>query len=319
MLRVALLDDYQGIALRLADWKSLQPEVQVEAFPEHIADLETLAKRLHNFECVVLMRERTPLPRALIEKLPNLKLVITTGMQNASVDAAALAECGIVFCGTDGLGHSTAELTWGLIIDLFRSITHEDRALRQGRWQTRIGHGMKGKTLGIIGLGRLGAMVAGYGKAFGMEVLGWSRSFDAEKAAKLGIKSVTKDELFSQSDVVTIHVNLNDTSRGLVGAADLGRMKPSAYLVNTSRAPIVDQAALLAALKARKVAGAAIDVYDVEPVTKGHPFFELDNVIVTPHLGYAIEENFRVNYGSAIENIRAFLDGKPVRLVKPRN
>jgi phosphoglycerate dehydrogenase-like enzyme len=319
MLRVALLDDYQGIALRLADWKSLQPEVQVEAFPEHIADLETLAKRLHNFECVVLMRERTPLPRALIEKLPNLKLVITTGMQNASVDAAALAERGIVFCGTDGLGHSTAELTWGLIIDLFRSITHEDRALRQGRWQTRIGHGMKGKTLGIIGLGRLGAMVAGYGKAFGMEVLGWSRSFDAEKAAKLGIKSVTKDELFSQSDVVTIHVNLNDTSRGLVGAADLGRMKPSAYLVNTSRAPIVDQAALLAALKARKVAGAAIDVYDVEPVTKGHPFFELDNVIVTPHLGYAIEENFRVNYTSAIENIRAFLDGKPVRLVKPRN
>jgi phosphoglycerate dehydrogenase-like enzyme len=319
MLRVALLDDYQGIALRLADWKSLQPEVQVEAFPEHIADLETLAKRLHNFECVVLMRERTPLPRALIEKLPNLKLVITTGMQNASVDAAALAEHGIVFCGTDGLGHSTAELTWGLIIDLFRSITHEDRALRQGRWQTRIGHGMKGKTLGIIGLGRLGAMVAGYGKAFGMEVLGWSRSFDAEKAAKLGIKSVTKDELFSQSDVVTIHVNLNDSSRGLVGAADLGRMKPSAYLVNTSRAPIVDQAALLAALKARKVAGAAIDVYDVEPVTKGHPFFELDNVIVTPHLGYAIEENFRVNYTSAIENIRAFLDGKPVRLVKPRN
>jgi phosphoglycerate dehydrogenase-like enzyme len=319
MLRVALLDDYQGIALRLADWKSLQPEVQVEAFPEHIADLETLAKRLHNFECVVLMRERTPLPRALIEKLPNLKLVITTGMQNASVDAAALAERGIVFCGTDGLGHSTAELTWGLIIDLFRSITHEDRALRQGRWQTRIGHGMKGKTLGIIGLGRLGAMVAGYGKAFGMEVLGWSRSFDAEKAGKLGIKSVTKDELFSQSDVVTIHVNLNDSSRGLVGAADLGRMKPSAYLVNTSRAPIVDQAALLAALKARKVAGAAIDVYDVEPVTKGHPFFELDNVIVTPHLGYAIEENFRVNYTSAIENIRAFLDGKPVRLVKPRN
>jgi phosphoglycerate dehydrogenase-like enzyme len=268
---------------------------------------------------VVLMRERTPLPRALIEKLPNLKLVITTGMQNASVDAAALAERGIVFCGTDGLGHSTAELTWGLIIDLFRSITHEDRALRQGRWQTRIGHGMKGKTLGIIGLGRLGAMVAGYGKAFGMEVLGWSRSFDAEKAAKLGIKSVTKDELFSQSDVVTIHVNLNDSSRGLVGAADLGRMKPSAYLVNTSRAPIVDQAALLAALKGRKVAGAAIDVYDVEPVTKGHPFFELDNVIVTPHLGYAIEENFRVNYTSAIENIRAFLDGKPVRLVKPRN
>jgi phosphoglycerate dehydrogenase-like enzyme len=319
MLRVALLDDYQGIALRLADWKSLQPQVQVEAFPEHIADLETLAKRLHNFECVVLMRERTPLPRALIEKLPNLKLVITSGMQNASVDAAALAERGIPFCGTDGLGHSTAELTWGLIIDLFRHITHEDHALRQGRWQTRIGHGMKGKTLGIIGLGRLGSMVAGYGKAFGMEVVGWSRSFNAEKAAPLGIKSVSKDELFATSDVVTLHVNLNNTSRGLVTAEDIGRMKPTAYLVNTSRAPIVDQAALLAALKGRKIAGAAIDVFDVEPVTKGNPLFELDNVVVTPHLGYAIEENMRINYQTSVENIRAFLDGKPIRLVKPRS
>jgi phosphoglycerate dehydrogenase-like enzyme len=268
---------------------------------------------------VVLMRERTPLRRALIEKLPNLKLVITTGMQNASVDAAALAERGIVFCGTDGVGHSTAELTWGLIIGLFRSIPHEDHALRQGRWQTRIGYGLKGKTLGIVGLGRLGSMVAGYGKAFGMEVLGWSRSFTDARAAELGIKRVEKDALFAQSDVVTLHVNLNDSSRGLVGAAELARMKPTAYLVNTSRAPVVEEAALLAALKGRKIAGAAIDVYEVEPVTKGHPFFELDNVIVTPHLGYVIEENMRINYQSAVENIRAFLAGKPIRLVKPRN
>ncbi|HLI20093.1 MAG TPA: D-2-hydroxyacid dehydrogenase family protein [Stellaceae bacterium] len=318
-MRVAILDDYQGIALRLADWKSLQPEVQVEAFPEHIRDVDELAKRLQAFECVVLMRERTALRRPLIEKLPNLKLVITTGMNNNSVDAAALAERGIVYCGTDGLGHSTAELTWGLIIDLFRNIPHEDHALRQGRWQTRIGHGIKGKTLGIIGLGRLGTMVAGYGKAFGMEVLGWSRSFNPEKATALGIKSVTKDELFARSDVITIHVSLSDSSRGLVGAADIARMKPSAYLVNTSRAPIVDEAALLAALKGRKIAGAAIDVFDDEPVTNGHPFFELDNVVVTPHLGYAIEENFRVNYASAVENIRAFLDGKPIRLIKPRS
>lgn len=318
MIRVALLDDYQGIALRLADWKSLQPEVQVEAFPEHIRNIDELAKRLEPFGCVVLMRERTALRRPLIEKLPNLKLVITTGMQNNSVDAAALAERGIVFCGTDGLGHSTAELTWGLMLDLLRNITHEDRALRQGRWQTKIGFGAKGKTLGIIGLGRLGKMVAGYGKAFGMEVIGWSRSFNAEKAAEIGIKSVTKDELFALSDIVTIHVSMSDSSRGLVGAADLARMKPTSYLVNTSRAPIVDEAALLAALKGRKIAGAAIDVFENEPVTKGHPFFELDNVIVTPHLGYAIEENFRINYASAIENIRAFLDGKPIRLVKPR-
>ena len=318
MMRVALLDDYQGVALRLADWKSLQPEVQVEAFPEHIRDLDELAKRLHTFECVVLMRERTALKRPLIEKLPNLKLVITTGMQNNSVDAAALAERGIVFCGTDGLGHSTAELTWGLILCLLRNIPHEDHALRQGRWQTKIGFGAKGKTLGIIGLGRLGKMVAGYGKAFGMEVIGWSRSFNAEKAAELGIKSVSKDELLAQSDIVTIHVGLSDSSRGLLGAPDLARMKPTSYLVNTSRAPIVDEAALLAALKGRKIAGAAIDVFENEPVTKGHLFFDLDNVVVTPHLGYAIEENFRINYTSAIENIRAFLDGKPIRLIKPR-
>jgi phosphoglycerate dehydrogenase-like enzyme len=317
-MRVALLDDYQGIALRLADWKSAQPQIQAEAFPEHIRDIDELAKRLQPFDAVVLMRERTPLRRPLIEKLPNLKLVITTGMQNASVDAAALAERGIVFCGTEGLGHSTAELTWGLILDLLRNITHEDRALRQGRWQTRIGFGAKGKTLGIIGLGRLGKMVAGYGKAFGMDVIGWSRSFNAEKAAEIGIKSVTKDELFAQSDIVTIHVSLSDSSRGLVGAPEFARMKPTSYLVNTSRAPIVDEAALLAALKGRKIAGAAIDVFENEPVTKGHPLFELDNVVVTPHLGYAIEENFRLNYASAIENIKAFMDGKPIRLVKPR-
>jgi phosphoglycerate dehydrogenase-like enzyme len=319
MIHVAILDDYQGVALRLADWKSLHPDVQIEAFPEHIADLDTLAKRLHTFECLVLMRERTPLKRPLIEKLPNLKLVITTGMHNASIDHVALAERGIVYCGTDGLGHSTAELTWGLILALLRNIPREDRAIRQGRWQTTIGYGAKGKTLGIIGLGRLGTMVAGYGKAFGLEVIGWSRSLTDARAAELGIKRVAKDELFQRADIVTIHVPLNDSSRGLVGAAELARMKPTAYLVNTSRGPIVEEAALLAALKGRKIAGAAIDVYDREPVPKDHPFFELDNVVLTPHLGYVIEENLRINYQSAVENIRAFLDGKPIRLIKPRS
>ena len=318
MIRVAILDDYQGVALRLADWKSLHPDAQIEAFPEHIADLETLAKRLHTFECLVLMRERTPLKRPLVEKLPNLKLVITTGMHNASVDAAALAERGIVFCGTDGLGHSTAELTWGLILALLRNIPREDRAIRQGRWQTTIGYGAKGKTLGIIGLGRLGTLVAGYGKAFGMDVIGWSRSLTDARAAELGIKRVEKNEIFERADIVTIHVPLNDSSRGLVGAAELARMKPTSYIVNTSRGPIVEEAALLATLKGRRIAGAAIDVYDREPVPKDHPFLELDNVVLTPHLGYVIEEALRINYGSAVENIRAFLDGKPIRLIKPR-
>jgi len=318
MIRVAILDDYQGVALRLADWKSLHPEAQIEALPEHIADLDTLAKRLHTFECLVLMRERTPLRRDLIAKLPNLKLVITTGMQNASVDATALAERGIVFCGTEGLGHSTAELTWGLILALLRNIPREDRAIRQGRWQTTMGYGAKGKTLGIIGLGRLGTMVAGYGKAFGLDVIGWSRSLTEARAAELGIKRVEKDELFRRADIVTIHVNLNDSSRGLVGASELALMKPTAYLVNTSRGPIVTEAALLATLKARRIAGAAIDVYDREPVPKDHPFLELDNVVLTPHLGYVIEEALRINYGNAVENIRAFLDGKPIRVIKPR-
>lgn len=318
MMRVAILDDYQGVALRLADWKSLQPEVQIEAFPEHIADPATLAKHLHGFECLVLMRERTPLPRPLIEKLPNLKLVITTGMHNASVDAAALAERGIVFCGTESLGYPTAELTWGLILALLRNIPREERALHQGRWQTTLGVGARGKTLGIIGLGRLGSIVAGYGKAFGLDVIGWSRNLTDARAAELGIKRVGKDELFSHADIVTIHVNLNDSSRGLVGAAEFARMKPTAYLVNTSRGPIVDEGALLAALKGRRLTGAAIDVYDHEPVTKDHPLLQLDNVVVTPHLGYVIEENLRLNYVSAVENIRAFLDGKPIRLMKPR-
>jgi phosphoglycerate dehydrogenase-like enzyme len=318
MIRVAVLDDYQGVALRFADWKSLHPDAQIEAFPEHIADPDTLAKRLHAFECVVLMRERTPLRRALIEKLPNLKLVITTGMQNASVDADALAERGIVFCGTEGVGHATSELAWGLVLSLLRSIPREDRAIRQGRWQTTMGYGAMGKTLGIIGLGRLGSLMAGYAKAFGMEAIAWSRSLTDERAAERGAKRVEKDELFDRADIVTIHVNLNESSRGLVGAAELARMKPTAYLVNTSRGPIVDQAALIAALKGRRIAGAAIDVYDREPVGKEHPYFELDNVVLTPHLGYVIEENLRMNYANAVANIRAFLDGKPIRLVKPR-
>ncbi len=319
MLHVAILDDYLGVALRLADWKSLHPEAQIEAFPEHIADLETLAKRLHIFECLVLTRERTPLPRALIEKLPNLKLVITTGMHNASIDAAALAERGIVYCGTDGVGYPTAELTWGLILALLRNIPREDRAIRQGRWQTMLGYGAQGKTLGIIGLGRLGGMVAKVGTAFGLELIGWSRNLTEARAAELGVTRVEKDALFERADIVTIHVPLNDQSRGLVGASQLARMKPSAYLVNTSRGPIVDEAALLAALKGRRIAGAAIDVYDREPMPKNHPFLELDNVVLTPHLGYAIEENFRIYFSNAVENIRAFLDGKPIRLMKPRH
>jgi len=314
MMRVAVLDDYQGAALRSADWQSLHPAAQIEAFPEHIADQDALARRLHTFECVVLMRERTAFPKSLIDRLPNLRLVVTAGMRNAALDIEAATARGIQVCGTEMLGYPTAELAWGLIIALMRHIPLENAAIRQGRWQSPLlGNGLRGKTLGIIGLGRLGSQVAAYGKVFRMSVIAWSQNLTDEKAAEHGARRVGKEELFAASDVVTIHVVLSPRSRGLVGAADLARMKPTAYLVNTSRGPIVDEAALLACLRERRIAGAALDVYDAEPIRKDHPFLTLDNAILTPHLGYATAEAYRQIYTQAIESIRGFLDGRPVR------
>ena len=315
MIQVAVLDDYQRAALRLADWKSLEPEVQVQSFPEHIADPAELAKRLHVFECVVLMRERTPFPKTLIEKLPNLRLIVTAGMRNAAIDVEAATARGIQICGTETLGYPTAELTWGLIIALARKIPEEWAALRQGKWQSRLGVGLKGKVLGVIGLGRLGSQVATIGKAFGMNVIAWSQNLTEAKAAEIGVKRVEKEELFAGADFVTIHLVLGDRSRGLVGDAELDRMKPSAYLVNTSRGPIVQEKALVEALKSDRIAGAAVDVFDREPVAKDHPYLALDNLLATPHLGYVTEEGYRRIYGEAVEDIRAFLQAKPVRAI----
>ena len=315
MIQVAVLDDYQRAALRLADWKSLEPEVQVQSFPEHIADAAELAKRLHVFECVVLMRERTPFPKTLIEKLPNLRLIVTAGMRNAAIDVEAATARGIQICGTETLGYPTAELTWGLIIALARKIPEEWAALRQGKWQSRLGVGLKGKVLGVIGLGRLGSQVAAIGKAFGMNVIAWSQNLTEAKAAEIGVKRVEKDELFARADFVTIHLVLGDRSRGLVGPAELARMKPSAYLVNTSRGPIVQEKALIETLKSRRIAGAAVDVFDREPVARDHPYLALDNLLATPHLGYVTEEGYRQIYGEAVEDIRAFLQAKPVRVI----
>jgi len=313
MLRVAILDDYQGAALRLADWQSLHPEAQMTAFSDHLAEESAVAKRLHTFECVVAMRERTPFTRSLFALLPNLRLLITTGMRNASIDLAAATERKVQVCGTDMLPYPTAELTWGLILALVRRIPAEDRAVRMGRWQTTLGIGLKGKTLGLIGLGRLGSQVARIGKAFGMEVIAWSQNLTAERCAEVGAHLAGKDGLFARADVVSIHVVLGPRTRGLVGAADLKRMKPAAYLVNTSRGPIIDEAALLAALRERAIAGAGLDVFEPEPLAKDHPLLALDNVVITPHLGYVTEEGYRIAYGHAVENIRAFLDGKPLR------
>ena len=315
MFRVAVLDDYQKVALSIADWKILEPEAEVQAFADNLVDVPHLAERLHTFDAAVLMRERTPFPRALFERLPNLRLIVTAGMRNASIDMAAAAEKGVLVTGTDMLGHPTAEFTWGLIIGLLRHIPFEAAAMRNGLWQTTLGQGLKGKTLGVIGLGRLGAQVAAVGKAFGMSVIAWSQNLTAERAAAAGVALVTKEKLLESADVVTIHLVLSDRTRGLLGAADLRRMKPTAFLVNTSRGPLVEEAALVDALRTHRIAGAALDVYDREPLPPDHPLRRLDDVVLTPHLGYVLDENYRIIYRQAAENIRAFMDGKKLRVI----
>jgi phosphoglycerate dehydrogenase-like enzyme len=313
MLRVGILDDYQGVALRMADWQSLHPAAQMQSFIDHVDDLDALTKRLHVFDCLVAMRERTPFPRALLERLPNLRLLVTAGMRNASIDLAAATERRVQVCGTDMLPYPTAELTWGLILALVRHIPEEDGAARAGYWQTTLGIGLKGKTLGLLGLGRLGSQVARIALAFGMEVIAWSENLTAERAAAAGAALVDKATLFARADIVSIHVVLSPRTRGIVGAAELARMKPAAFLVNTSRGPIVDEAALLATLRQRRIAGAALDVFEPEPLPKEHPLLALENILVTPHLGYVTEENYRLVYTQAVEDIRAFLDGEVLR------
>jgi len=312
MFRVAVLDDYQQVALEMADWKILEPEGEVQAFADNLVDVPRLAERLHTFDAVVLMRERTPVPRALLDRLPNLRLIVTAGMRNVAIDVAAATEKGVLVAGTDMLAYPTAELTWGLIIGLLRHIPFEAGEMRNGAWQTTLGHGLHGKTLGVLGLGRLGAQVAAIGKAFGMDLIAWSQNLTAERATAAGARLVSKEGLFAQADLVTIHVVLSDRTRGLVGAAELGRMKPTAYLVNTSRGPIVEANALLKTLRARRIAGAALDVFDREPLPADDPLRRLDNVVLTPHLGYVLEENYRLVYPQAVEAIRALMAGKPV-------
>jgi phosphoglycerate dehydrogenase-like enzyme len=316
MMRVAILDDYQQVALQLADWRSLDPQVEVKVFPTHIADLDELAQALHAFECVVLMRERTPFPRALFDRLPNLRLLITSGARNAAIDVDAATAHRVQVCGTSLIGFTTSELAWGHIIALFRHILTEDRATREGKWQTTLGFGLAGRTLGVLGLGRLGREMARVGNAFHMEVVAWSPNLTVERANEGGAKLVGKDEFFSRSDAISIHMVLSERTRGLVGATELARMKPTAFLVNTSRGPIVDEAALIAALRERKIAGAGLDVFDVEPLPLDHPLRYLDNVLLTPHLGYVTDENYRHHFPQVVETIRGFLAGK---VLKPIN
>jgi phosphoglycerate dehydrogenase-like enzyme len=286
-------------------------------FPDHLSDPGAVAARLADFEAVIAMRERTPFPKALLERLPKLKLLVTTGMRNASIDVAAALERKIVVCGTAGLPYPTAELTWGLILALFRRIPAEDRATREGRWQISCGLGLNGKTLGVVGLGGLGSRVAKIGRAFEMDVIAWSQNLTAARASEIGATLVTKDELLARADVVSIHLVLGDRTRKLVGARELALMKPTAYLINTSRGPIVDEAALVAALRQGKLAGAGLDVYDEEPLPLDHPLRNLPSTVITPHLGYVTEEGYRIFYGQALEDVKAWLAGEPVRLLRP--
>jgi len=326
-MRVAILDDYQQVALASADWSAVREIAEIHVFAQHIARTEALVSALEPYDVVVAMRERTPFDAERLSRLPRLRLLVTTGMGNAAIDLAAAAERGITVCGTGGVGSTTAELTWGLILALVRHIPEEDRRLKMaggaggaaladsGAWQQTVGTGLDGKRLGVVGLGHLGQRVAEIGRAFGMKVSAWSQNLDPEHAKKVHAKAVSKQTLFATSDVVTVHYKLSPRSVGLIGEAELALMKPTAYLVNTSRGPIVDSAALLAALRSGSIAGAALDVYDVEPLPLSSPLRSAPNVVLTPHLGYVTEESYRVFYGEAAEDIVAFAQGAPVRVL----
>lgn len=316
MTRIAVLDDYQGIAAACADWNALPPDATVSFFSDHLSDEDAVAERLAGFDVVALMRERTPFPRSLIERLPDLRLIVTAGMRNASIDLAAAAARGIAVSGTTGgSGLATAEHTWGLILSLIRHIPAEDAAVRAGRWQSTLGTELKGATLGVLGLGRLGRAVAAVGRAFGMQVIAWSQNLTAEAAAQVGVTRVQKSELFAASDILTVHLVLSERTRGLVGAGELATMKPTAYLVNTSRGPIVDEAALVAALQEGRIAGAALDVFDTEPLPADHPLRTAPRTVLTPHIGFVTEQTYREWYPAMVEDITAFLAGEPIRVL----
>jgi phosphoglycerate dehydrogenase-like enzyme len=314
-MRIAILDDYQNAALAAADWNSLGKSVQVKVFNKHIKGEAAVAKALKGFDVVVGMRERTPFPKSLINKLPDLKLLITTGMRNLSFDLAAAKARGVVVCGTQMLGYPAAEHAAALILALYKKIPAEDRAMKRGGWQAAPSEGMNGKTLGILGLGKLGGRVAKVGQALDMNVVAWSKNLTPARCAELGVGYVDKQALFKTADVVSIHLVLSDRTRGLVGARELGWMKPTAYLVNTSRGPIVDEKALIKALRAGRIAGAGLDVYDVEPLPKTHALRKLRNVVLTGHTGFVVKELYAVAYGEALENVKAWMKGKPVRVL----
>lgn len=316
--RCAILDDYQNVALSMADWSSVTVDIDVTVFDAPFKNAADAQRALAGFQIVCAMRERTPFRRDMIAALPDLKLLITTGARNNSIDLKAAAEHGVVVCGTGSFGNPTVGVTFGLILELTRRIGFENARMKSGDpWQVTLGADLEGLTLGIVGLGKLGTRVARVAQAFGMRVIAWSQNLTPDKCREAGVEYAAKDDLFRRADIVTVHLVLSERSRGVIGAGELGLMKPTAYLVNTARGPLVDETALIEALSARRLAGAGLDVFAVEPLPVDHPFRGLDNVVVTPHLGYVTAQNYARYFTDMVEDIRAFLDGQPVRVIAP--
>jgi phosphoglycerate dehydrogenase-like enzyme len=315
--RCAILDDYQNVALNVTDWSKVVGDLDIKVFNQHLGGADNVIKALQGFPIVCAMRERTAFPRAVIERLPDLKLLITTGARNASIDVAAAKERGIIVCSTPSVGSPTAGIAIGLVLELTRRIGYENARMKAGvPWQSTIGIDLEGMTLGVLGLGKLGTRTATIAKALGMKVIAWSQNLTAEKCTAAGVDYVGKEDLFRRADFITIHLVLSARTRGLVSASELALMKPTAYIINTSRGPIIDEAALLTALREKRIAGAGLDVFDVEPLPIDHPLRKMDNVVLTPHLGYVALQNYRAYFAGVVEDIRAFLDGKPIRVLE---
>lgn len=305
---IAILDDYQNKSLELADWSEVLKKAEITVFNDHLADTEAVIKRLLPFDIICVMRERTPMTAAIIERLPNLKLIVSTGSRNASIDLEACEKKNIKILHTNYFATPTIELTWALILSIARNIPSENASLRANGWQQKIGVDLHGKTLAVLGLGNIGSQIAVIAKAFGMNVISWSQNLTAEKAEAAGTTLVTKEELFKQADFLSVHLVLGPRSKGLVGRNELALMKPTAFLINTSRGPIVEESALIEALEKNVIAGAAIDVYDQEPLQKDHPFRSLENVLATPHIGYVSQELYETFYGDSVKNILGWIE-----------
>jgi len=313
--RLAILDDHQGVARSMAPWDDLAWRVEPTFFSGPFASADAAVAALQRFQAVVAMRERTAFPREVLERLPDLELLVTTGMANAAIDMQAARDLGVTVCGTSGSPAAAPELAWALLMAAARDIPAQQEALRAGHWQTGVGSELAGRTLGVLGLGKIGTRIAGYAQAFGMEVIAWSQNLDAEGAAAAGAQLVTKRELFERADIVTLHVRLSERTRGLVGEVELRLLGPEGLLVNTARGPLVDTDALVRGLAEGWLGGAALDVFDTEPLPAGHPLLGAPRTVLTPHLGYVTREQYRIFYGQALEDVTAWLDGAPVRVL----